>query len=150
MDGVQEIVQEVADERGRSVSKICVGNKDYLAKLGADEEKQEKEQARAQQVFEDMETKDREASERQAKEAAERARNRRRKQKRFQYTMLKRIKDDIKEEPLTSADDAEDMEESRKDGCEAQKKETVGDIYEDGGKIDWWKTEGRDGSGPED
>ena len=40
-----------------------------------------------------------------------------------------------KEEPLTSSDDEEDVEESRKD-AEAQKKETVGQIYDDGGKID--------------
>ena len=43
MEGVQQIVQDMADERGRSVGKIRVGNKDYLAKLEADEEKQEEE-----------------------------------------------------------------------------------------------------------
>ena len=55
MDGVQEIVQEMANDRGRSVGEICVGNKDYLVELEADKEKQEKEQARVQKVFEDME-----------------------------------------------------------------------------------------------
>ena len=47
MEGVQQIVQDMAEERWRSVGKIRVGNKDYLAKLEADEEKQEKEQAKA-------------------------------------------------------------------------------------------------------
>ena len=37
----------MAEERGRNVGKIWVGNKDYLAKLEADEEKQEEEQAKA-------------------------------------------------------------------------------------------------------
>ena len=102
MDGVEEIVQEVADDRGRRVGKIRVNNKDYLAELEADEAKQAEEQAKACQVFQDMEAKERGVRERQAQEVAKRARNRRRKQKRFAYTMLKRIKDDMAEEPLTS------------------------------------------------
>ena len=47
MDGVQGIVQEMAEDRGWHVGKIHVDNKDYLAELEADVEKQEKEQARA-------------------------------------------------------------------------------------------------------
>ena len=89
MDGVQEIVQEMSDDRRRSVNEIHVGNTDYLAELEANKEKQEEEQARARQVFEDMEAEDREVCERQAQEMAERVRNKRRKQKRFQYAMLR-------------------------------------------------------------
>ena len=89
MDGVEEIVQEVADDRGRRVGKICVDNKDYLAELEANEAKQVEEQAKVRQVFQDMEAEEREVRERQAQEVAERARNRWRKQKRFAYTMLK-------------------------------------------------------------
>ena len=111
MDGVEEIVKEVTDDRGRRVGKIRVNNKDYLAELEADEAKQEEEQAKARQVFQDMEAEEREVRERQAQEAAERVRNRSRKQKRFAFTMLKRIKDDVAEEPLTSSDDEEDVEE---------------------------------------
>ena len=122
MEGVQQIVQDMAEERGRSVGKIRVGNKDYLAKLEADEEKQEEEQAKAREVFEDMEAEDRGVRERQAREVAERARNKRRKQKRFKYTMLKRIRDDATEEPLTSLDDEEDVEESRKDAKHRRRK----------------------------
>ena len=59
MEGVQEIVKDMAEERGSSVGEIRVGNRDYLAELEANEEKQEAEQARARQVFEDMEAKDR-------------------------------------------------------------------------------------------
>ena len=40
-------------------------------------------------MFEDMEAEDREVRERQAQKVAESVRNRWRKQKRFQYTMLK-------------------------------------------------------------
>ena len=98
MDGVQEIVQEMADERGRSVGKIHVNNKDYLAELEADEEQIEREQAKVRKVFEDMEAQERKVREKQAQEAAERARNKRRKQKKFGYTMLKRIKDDVVED----------------------------------------------------
>ena len=47
MEGVQEIVKDMAEERGRSVGEIRVGNRDYLVELEADEEKQEAEQARA-------------------------------------------------------------------------------------------------------
>ena len=47
MEGVKRIVGDMAEERGRNVDKIQVGNKDYLAKLEADEEKQEEEQAKA-------------------------------------------------------------------------------------------------------
>ena len=47
MEGLQQIVQDMAEERGRSVGKIRVGNRDYLAKLEADEEKEEEEQAKA-------------------------------------------------------------------------------------------------------
>ena len=79
----------MAEERGRSVDEKWVGNKDYLAKLEADEEKQDEEQAKVREVFKDMEAEDREVRERQAQEVAERVRNKRRKQKRFQYTMLK-------------------------------------------------------------
>ena len=125
MDGVEGIVQEVADDRGRRVGKIRVNNKDYLVKLEADKEKQEEEQARVRQVFEDMETEEREVCERQAQEAAERARNRQRKQKRFAYTMLKQIKDDMAEEPLTSSDDEADVEESRRDAKHRKRKQLV-------------------------
>ena len=125
MEGVQQIVQDMAEERGRSVGEIRVGNTDYLAKLEADEEKEEEEQAKAREVFEDMEAEDREVRERLAQEVAERARNKRRKQKRFKYTMLKRIRDDIREEPLTSSDDEEDVEESRKDAKHRRRKQLV-------------------------
>ena len=136
MDWLQEIVQEMADDRGRSVGKILVDNKDYLAQLEADEEKQEEEQARVQQVFEDMEAEDREVCERQSQEVAERVRNRQRKQKRFQYTMLKRIKDDIKEEPLTSLDDEEDVEELKKDAKHRKRKQLVKSMKMVGKLID--------------
>ena len=136
MDGVQEIVQEMTNDRGRSVNKIRVDNKDYLAELEADEEKQEEEQARARQVFEDMEVEDREVCERQAQEVAKRARNRRRKQKRFQYAMLRRIKDDVEEEPLTSLDDEEDVEESRKDARHKRRKQLVKSLKMVGKMID--------------
>ena len=132
----KEIVQEMAEERGRSVGQIHVGNRDYLTELEADEEKQEEEQARARQVFEDMEAKDREVHKRQAQEVAERARNRWRKQKRFQYTILKRIKDDAKEEPLTSSDDKEDVEESRKDVKHRKRKQLVKSMKMVGKLID--------------
>ena len=100
MDGVEEIVKGVTDDRGRRVGEIRVGNRDYLAELEADEAKQAEEQDKARQVFLDMETEEREVRERQAQEAAERVRNKWRKQKKFAYTMLKRIKDDVAEEPL--------------------------------------------------
>ena len=125
MDGVQEIVREMTEERERSKDKMRVDNTDYLAELEADEEKQEEEQAKVRQVFEDMEAKEREVRERQAQAAAERARNKRRKQKRFAYTMLKRIKDDAVEDPLTSSDDEEDVEESRRDAKHRRRKELV-------------------------
>ena len=67
----------------------------------------------------------REVRERQAREAAKRARNKRRKQKKFAYTMLKRIKDDVAEEPLTSSDDEEDVEESRRDVKHRKRKQLV-------------------------
>ena len=89
MDGVEEIVKEVTDDRGRRVGKIRVGNRDYLAELEADEAKQVEEQAKARQVFLDMKAEEREVCERQAQEAAERVRNKWRKQKKFAYTMLK-------------------------------------------------------------
>ena len=88
MEGIQQIVKDMAEERGRSVGEICVGNTDYLAELEADKEKQEAEQAKARQVFEDMEAEYREVRERQAWEAAKRARNKRRKQKQFQYSSV--------------------------------------------------------------
>ena len=72
-----------------------------------------------------MEAEDREVRERQAQEVAKRARNKRRKQKRFKYTMLKRIRDDVREEPLTSSDDEEDVEESRKDAKHRRRKQLV-------------------------
>ena len=136
MDGLQEIVQELTDERERSRDKMRVNNTDYLAELKADEEKQEEEQAKARQVFEDMEAKEREVRERQAQEAAERARNRWRKQKRFTYTMLKRIRDDAIEEPLTSSDDEEDVEESRRDAKHRKRKQLVKSMKTLGEKID--------------
>ena len=89
MDGVEKIVKEVTDDRGRRVGEICVGNRDYLAELEADEAKQAEEQDKARQVFLDMEAEEREVCERQAQEAAERARNKWRKQKKFAYTMMK-------------------------------------------------------------
>ena len=46
MDGVQKIVKEMRDDRARGVDKIRVDNRDYLAQLEADEEKQEEEQAK--------------------------------------------------------------------------------------------------------
>ena len=60
------------------MDKICVANKDCL-ELEADKDKQEKEQAKVQEVFEQMEAKDREVCVRQAQEAAERIRNKWRK-----------------------------------------------------------------------
>ena len=89
MDGVEEIVKGVTDDRGRRVGEIRVGNRDYLAELEADEAKQAEEQDKAHQVFLDMEAKEREVRERQAQEVAKRARNKRRKQKKFAYTILK-------------------------------------------------------------
>ena len=44
---------------GRRVGKIRVDNKDYLAELKADEAKQAEEQAKAHQVFQDMEAEER-------------------------------------------------------------------------------------------
>ena len=125
MDGVKEIVQEVTDDRGRRVGKISVDNKDYLAELEADEAKQAEEQAKVHQVFQDMEAEEREVCKRQAQEAAETARNRWRKQKRFVYTMLKQIKDDVAEEPLTSLEEEEDVEESRRDAKHRKRKRLV-------------------------
>ena len=43
MDGVEEIVKGVTDDRGRRVGEICVGNRDYLAELEADKAKQAEE-----------------------------------------------------------------------------------------------------------
>ena len=125
MDGVEEIFQEVADDRGRRVGKICVDNKDYLAELEANKAKQAEEQAKVRQVFQDMEAEEREVRERQAQKVTERARNRQRKQKRFAYTILKRIKDDVAEEPLTSSDEEEDVEESRRDAKHRKRKQLV-------------------------
>ena len=136
MDGVQEIVQEMADERGRSVGKIRVNNKDYLAELEADEEQIEREQAKVQKVFEDMEAQERKVHEKQAQEAAERARNKRRKQKKFGYTMLKRIKDDMVEDPLMSLDDEADVEESRRDAKHRWRKQLVKSMKTLGELID--------------
>ena len=136
MDGVQEIVKEMADDRGRSVGKICVGSKDYLAELEADEEKLEAEQARAREVFENMEAEERKVREKQAQEVAEKARNKRRKQKRFPYTMLKRIKDDVKDEPLMSLHDEEDVEESRRDAKHRRRKQLVKSMKTLGEMID--------------
>ena len=89
MDGVEEIVKGVTDDRGRRVGEIRVGNRDYLAELEAHEAKQAEEQDKARQVFLDMEAEEREVHERQVREAAERVRNKWRKQKKFVYTMLK-------------------------------------------------------------
>ena len=75
MDGIEEIVQGVTDDRQRRVGEIPVGNRDYLAELEADEAKQAKEQDKARQVLLDMEAEEREVCERQAQEAAKRVRN---------------------------------------------------------------------------
>ena len=136
MDGVEEIVKEVTGDRGRRVGKIHVENKDYLAEQEADEAKQVEEQAKAHQVFQDMEAEEREVHERQAQEAAERARNRWRKQKRFAFTMLKQIKDDMEEEPVTSSDDEEDVEESRRDAKYRKRKQLVKSMKTLGELID--------------
>ena len=125
MDGVEEVVKEVTDDRGRRVGKIHANNKDYLAELEADEAKEAEEQAKARQVFQDMEAEEREVHERQAQEVAKRVRNRWRKQKRFVFTMLKRIKDDMAEEPLMSLDDEKDVEESRRDAKHRKRKQLV-------------------------
>ena len=136
MDGVKEIVKGMTDERGRRVGEIRVGNRDYLAELEADKAKQAEEQDKARQVFLDMEAEEREVHERQAQEAAKRARNKRRKQKKFAYTMLKRIKDDVAEEPLTSSDDEEDVEESRRDVKHRKRKQLVKSMKTLGELID--------------
>ena len=125
MDRVEEIVKEVTGDGGRRVGKIHVENKDYLAEQEADEAKQAEEQAKVHQVFQDMEVKEREVHERQAQEAAKRVGNRWRKQKRFAFTMLKRIKDDVEEEPVTSLVDEEDVEESRRDAKHRKRKQLV-------------------------
>ena len=126
----------MTDDRGRRVGKIRVGNRDYLADLEADKAKQAEEQAKAHQVFLDMEAKEREVCERQAQEAAERVRNKWRKQKKFAYTMLKQIKDDVAEEPLTSSDDEEDVEESRRDVKHRKRKQLVKSMKTLGELID--------------
>ena len=136
MDGVEEIVKGVTDDRGRRVGEIRVGNRDYLAEQEADEAKQAEEQDKARQVFLDMEAKEREVCERQAWEAAERARNKQRKQKKFAYTMLKQIKDDVAEEPLMSSDDKEDVEDSRRDVKHRKRKQLVKSMKTLGELID--------------
>ena len=136
MDGVEEIVKEVTDDRGRRVGEIRVGNRDYLAEQEADEAKQVEEQDKAHQVLLDMEAEEREVRERQAREAAERVRNKWRKQKKFAYTMLKRIKDDAAEEPLTSSDDKDDVEESRRDVKHRKRKQLVKSMKTLGALID--------------
>ena len=83
-----------------------------------------------------MEAEDREVCERQAWKAAERVRNKWRKQKWFQYTMLKRIRDDATEEPLTSSDDEGDVEESRKDAKHRRRKQLVKSMKTVGKLID--------------
>ena len=60
----------------------------------------------------------------------------RRKQKKFAYTMLKRIKDDVAEEPLTSSDDKEDVEESRRDVKHRKRKQLVKSMKTLGELID--------------
>ena len=77
-----------------------------------------------------------EVRERQAHEVVERARNRWRKQKQFQYTMLKRIRDDAREEPLMSSDDEEDVDESRKDAKHRRRKQLVKSMMTVGKLID--------------
>ena len=136
MDGVEEMVKGVTDDRGRRVGEIRVGNSDYLAEQEADEAKQAEEQDKARQVFLEMEAKEREVCERQAWEAAERARNKQRKQKKFAYTMLKQIKDDMAEEPLTSSDDKEDVEDSRRDVKNRKRKQLVKSMKTLGELID--------------
>ena len=59
MDGVEEIVKGVTDDRRRRVGEICVGNRDYLAELEANEAKQAEEQDKVHQVFLDMEAEER-------------------------------------------------------------------------------------------
>ena len=93
-------------------------------------------QAKVRKVFEDMEAKERKVREKQAQEVAERARNRWRKQKRFAYTMLKQIKDDVAEDPLTSSDDEADVEESRKDVKHRRRKQLVKSMKTLGALID--------------
>ena len=136
MDGVEEIVKEVTDDRGRRVGEIRVGNRDYLAEQEADEAKQAEEQDKARQVLLDMEAEEREVCERQAREAAEKARNKWRKQKKFAYTILKRIKDDVAEEPLTFSDDEDDVEESRRDVKHRKRKQLVKSMKTLGALID--------------
>ena len=136
MDGVEEIVKGMTDDRGRRVGEIHVGNRDYLAELEANEAKQVEEQDKARQVFLDMEAKEREVHERQALEAAKRARKKWSKQKKFAYTMLKRIKDDVAEEPLMSSDDKEDVEESRRDVKHRKRKQLVKSMKTLGELID--------------
>ena len=74
--------------------------------------------------------------EKQAQEAAERVRNKRRKQKKFAYTMLKRMKDDVVEDPLTSLDDEADVEESRRDAKHRWRKQLVKSMKTLGELID--------------
>ena len=50
MDGVEEIVKGVTDDRGRRVGEIRVSNRDYLAELEADEAKQAEEQDKVRQA----------------------------------------------------------------------------------------------------
>ena len=83
-----------------------------------------------------MEAEDRKVRERQAWEITERAKNKRRKQKKFQYSMLKCLREDVKEEPLTSSDDEEDVEESRKDARHRRRKHLVKSLKTVGKMID--------------
>ena len=50
--------------------------------------------------------------------------------------MLKRIKDDMAEEPLTSLDDEEDVEESRRDAKHRKRKQLVKSMKTLGELID--------------
>ena len=77
-----------------------------------------------------------EAKQVEEQDKAERVRNKQRKQKKFAYTMLKRIKDDVAEEPLTSSDDEEDVEESRRDVKHRKRKQLVKSMKTLGELID--------------
>ena len=57
-------------------------------------------------------------------------------EKRFKYTMLKQIRDDTTEEPLTSWDDEEDVEESRKDAKHRRRKQLIKSMKTVGKMID--------------
>ena len=51
IDGVEEIVKGVTDDRVRRVGEIRVGNQDYLAELEADEENKQKNRIKCVKYF---------------------------------------------------------------------------------------------------